>query len=101
MKSEQMAQSAEEMKEKIDAFQEKAFSKKSKKTQMSYSVNVIITVLSDLLSGLLVGAGIGYLLYKLFNLSVVVLAVFVLLGGFAGFLNLYKSLNRLQKGIKK
>ena len=90
----------QEMKEKINSFQHEVFVCGSKKSQVSYSVNVVITVLSDLLSGLLVGGGIGYLIYKLFNLQIWVVALFVLLGGFAGFLNLYKSLERLQKAGK-
>ena len=94
-------QTPEQMKEKINTFRQSAFVRVSKKSNVSYSVNILITVLSDLLSGLLVGAGLGYLIYKSFNVHIGVVALFVLLGGLAGFLNLYKSLSHLQKAVKK
>ena len=94
------AQTPQEMKEKIDSFRTEVLSDCLKKKNKSHSFNIIVTVLSDLLSGLLVGAGIGYLFYKLFDVHFGVIGVFVLLGGMAGFLNLYRSLAHLQKGDK-
>ena len=95
------ARTPEEMKEKIDSFRQQIFVSGSKKSKVPYSVNIVITVLSDLLSGLLVGAGIGYLIYKFFDVHIWIIAFFVLLGGLAGFLNLYKSLSHLQKAVRK
>ena len=95
-----MAQTPQEMKEKIDSFRKTVLSDYSKKKNKSHSFNIIVTVLSDLLSGLFVGAGIGYLFYRLLDMHILVVGIFVLLGGMAGFLNLYKSLNRMQKGDK-
>ena len=97
----QPPKTAQEIKEKITSFQNGVLVKNAKKSKLPYSLNIIIMILSDLLSGVLVGAGIGYLLYKLFAFHLLIVAVFVLLGGLAGFSNLYKSLNRLQKGIEK
>ena len=86
----------QEMKEKIDAFRN-GNSKSSKgRSSVSAPVSIIITIISDLLGGLLVGAGLGYLLVKFFNAHMLVFAVFVLLGGFAGLLNLYKSLKKME-----
>ena len=90
-------QTPQEMQEKINSFRKTVLSDDTKEKTYSHSWNVIIIVLSDLLSGLLVGAGIGFLLYKFFDLHVFIIAFFVLFGGFAGFLNVYKSLNSLQK----
>ena len=84
----------QEMKEKIESFRKLAFPPKQQ--AVSGSVAVIITIISDLLGGLLVGAGLGYLFMKLFGAHKIVLAIFVLLGGLAGLLNVYKSIKQLE-----
>ena len=89
-----------EMKEKIDAFRQAAFQKNEKQSSVSGSLNIIITILSDLLGGLLVGAGLGYLVVTYLGAHKIFFAIFILLGGFAGFLNLYKSMKRLEGGHK-
>ncbi len=98
--NEKAPENSQQMKEKINAFRQRAFAKTHKKAPVSTSLNVIITIFSDLLAGLLVGAGVGYLLYSVFDMHLSVLGIFVLLGGLAGFLNLYKSLKRLEATIK-
>ena len=86
----------QEMKEKVNAFRKSTLSKPEKRSTVSSSLNIIITIISDLLGGLLVGAGLGYLLVKFFNAHMLVFAIFILLGGFAGLLNLYKSLKKME-----
>ena len=86
----------QQMKEKIDAFRDDALSHSKRRSSVSAPVSIIITIISDLLGGLLVGAGLGYLLVKFFDAHMLVFALFILLGGFAGLLNLYKSLKKME-----
>lgn len=86
-----------EIKVQIEALKGKLSSSKKKSIETS-GLNLSIMIISDLAGGLLVGAGIGYMLYALFDVHLVVLALFVLFGGFAGLLNVYKSISHLEKG---
>ncbi len=45
----------------------------------------------ELLSGVLIGAGIGYVLDKLFSSQPWLIVIFTILGGAAGILNIYKT----------
>ncbi len=53
-------------------------------------------VITELVSGPIVGAGIGFLLDKLLNSGKVFLIIFILLGGFAGIYNVYKFARNLE-----
>lgn len=46
---------------------------------------------TELLAGVLIGAGIGYLLDDLFSTRPWLAAIFTILGGAAGVLNIYKT----------
>ena len=65
-----------------------------------YHIGIILAVSCDLLSGLLIGAAIGYVVYKYFLCHVIFIGLFVLLGGLAGLLNMYKTLRRFEKDNK-
>lgn len=86
----------QEMKEKIDAFRQDAFQKNEKRSPVASPLNIIIIILSDLLGGLLVGAGLGYVAVTYWGAHKIFFAIFILLGGFAGLLNLYRSMKRLE-----
>lgn len=79
---------SDDLKERIDALSRR-FEKKERSN--NDNIQMLFEVFSDLFGGLLVGAGLGYLIYVLFDTHLIVLAVFILLGGVAGFFNLYKS----------
>ncbi|MBE6449814.1 MAG: hypothetical protein E7013_03885 [Alphaproteobacteria bacterium] len=98
MMNEAVQQNISQLKEKISSFQKKRVSKKNKSLTPFY---VLTMVFSDLISGVLVGTAIGYLLYRIFDLHVFVIAVFVLLGGFASILNLYRSVKVISKENQK
>ena len=61
---------------------------------------IVSAVSCDLLAGLLIGTAIGYILYRYFSLHLVFFGIFVLLGGLAGLLNMYKTLKRFEKDNK-
>ena len=54
------------------------------------AAHIGIRIAADLLSGIAVGAGIGYVLDKVFDTRPYLFAVFLLFGGAAGFLNVYR-----------
>lgn len=44
----------------------------------------------ELISGVLVGAGIGYILDEIFDFHSILLLIFIILGSIAGMLNVYR-----------
>ena len=52
---------------------------------------------AELISGVIVGAGIGYLLDILFGTRPLLLIIFLFLGGVAGFLNVYRFVKSMEK----
>ena len=54
------------------------------------AAHIGIRIAADLLSGIAVGSGIGYVLDKVFDTRPFLFAVFLLFGGAAGFLNVYR-----------
>ncbi|MBR1604613.1 MAG: AtpZ/AtpI family protein [Alphaproteobacteria bacterium] len=62
----------------------------SQEKQFIYAYQVGSRIAAELVSGVLVGAGLGYLLDKLCNTAPLQLIIFLILGGIAGFLNVYR-----------
>lgn len=56
-----------------------------------------LTIGLHLVSGIIVGTGIGYILDKIFNTSPYLTLIFFFLGLFAGFNNMYKDAKRYIK----
>lgn len=66
-------------------------------------IGIILIVISDLFGGLLVGCALAYLVCHLLEAHLIFGAILILLGGIAGFLNIYKSMKKLEarRGEKK
>ena len=62
----------------------------SQEKQFIYAYQIGSRIAAELVSGVLVGAGLGYLLDKLCNTAPLQLIIFLILGGIAGFLNVYR-----------
>ena len=81
---------------------EKALNKEEKqKTENKTNqtlINTFSRVATELLAGLLIGAGIGWTIDKWLNTSPWFLIIFFLLGGAAGILNLWRIVTG--KGLK-
>jgi len=81
---------------------EKALNKEEKQKTENNSnqtlVNTFSRVATELLAGLLIGAGIGWTIDKWLNTSPWFLIIFFLLGGAAGILNLWRIVTG--KGLK-
>ena len=56
---------------------------------------------TELLSGIVIGASIGYLLDKIFNISPWMFAIFTIFGGAAGTLSIYKTFRADDKDSKE
>ncbi len=84
--------------EKIRKLQDKHSDERKKKSSGFVSAARIgITVAADLLAGVLVGAGIGYVLDLLFGSKPLMLVIFLLFGGAAGFLNVYRTVKNEER----
>lgn len=57
-------------------------------------------IVSDLVAGVVVGLGIGMFLDGLFDTKPVFLVAFLLLGGAASFLNVYRTVNAYEKRLE-
>jgi len=79
------------LEKKIEEFHEKEHPpiKQADTSTYTGAASVAFRVTMDLVSGVLVGAGIGYILDRVFHTHPVFLVIFILLGGAAGFLNIY------------
>lgn len=64
-------------------------------------VGIILIVLSDLLGGLLVGCALAYTLCHFFGVHVIFGGLLILLGGIAGFFNIYKSVQKIEAKRRK
>lgn len=84
--------------EKIRKLKDKHSAERKKKSSGFVSAARIgITVAADLLAGVLVGAGIGYVLDLLFGSKPLMLVIFLLFGGAAGFLNVYRTVKNEER----
>ena len=68
----------------------------SPETDFSRASKIGFRIGTELISGVIVGGAIGYLLDKLFSLQPILLIVFLFLGGIAGFLNVYRFVKSLE-----
>ena len=88
--------------ENLNSRIDKALAKKGNETKEKKHnqtlVNTFSRVATELLAGLLVGAGIGWTLDKWLNTNPWFLILFFLLGGAAGILNLWRVVTG--KGLK-
>ncbi len=83
-----------DLQKKIDSFKkkEKANEKSSVSLHLSNSNTTRgFQLVIDFVSGVFIGAAIGYFLDLLFHSAPWILVVFTLLGGAAGVLNIYKA----------
>lgn len=65
------------------------------RTAMGWQISV------ELLAAVLIGAGIGYVLDQVFSTQPWLLAVMTILGGAAGFLNIYRTFKNEEKSDKE
>ena len=91
-----MPKDVEQMKERIKNFKSGAKLDKEDATEKKfvYAYQTGTRIATELVSGVLVGAGLGYFLDKLTGTAPVLLIIFLILGGAAGFLNVYRFVKK-------
>jgi ATP synthase protein I len=87
-----------ELEQKIAAFKKQ--DEKPAFNPNNTSSSLAMRVVTDLAAGLLVGGVIGYFLDKAFATSPLFLVILLFLGMAAGFMNLYRSLDKDSKADK-
>lgn len=66
--------------------------------QESYAqLGVAFQILTEFVSGILVGAGIGYILDELFDFRYVLLLIFIILGAIAGMVNVFRYVKKTEE----
>ena len=88
----------ENLKEKIDNLQhdkeKKSVSKRNNGAGFGFKIS------TEIVAALIVGVGIGLLVDNYFNTKPFGLIIFFILGAFAGFLNVYRVMRRIEKQKK-
>ena len=88
----------ENLKEKIDNLQhdkeKKSVSKRNSGAGFGFKIS------TEIVAALIVGVGIGLLVDNYFHTSPFGLIIFFILGAFAGFLNVYRVMRRIEKQKK-
>ena len=70
--------------------QEKEARKDKPESDFAYAAKTGFRVGTELVSGVVVGTAVGYVLYRIFDSRPLLLIIFLFLGGVAGFLNVYR-----------
>lgn len=79
-----------EEKIKVLKHKEQQSRQSSKESEYAYATKVGFRVGAELVSGVIVGAALGWVLDRFLDTRPAFLIAFLLLGGAAGFLNIYK-----------
>lgn len=66
----------------------------NKEKKFVYAYQTGSRIATELVSGVLVGAGLGYFLDKFAGTAPALLIIFLILGGAAGFLNVYRFVKK-------
>ena len=83
------------LKEKIDSIEIKKSNESTKKKESGASFGFKIS--TELLAALIVGVGIGLIVDNYLGTKPFGLIIFFIFGAFAGFLNIYRVMRRIEK----
>lgn len=71
--------------------------KDNPQSEFAYATKTGMRVGTELVSGVIVGAALGYVLDRFFETKPLLLIIFLFLGGVAGFLNVYRFVKSEEK----
>ncbi len=86
--------------EKIQKMKKKGSANENKDSKFSH-LSVASQIVIELISGVVVGTGIGYMLNEIFDFGSIFLISLIILGGIAGFLNVSRYLKQIQQNGKE
>ncbi len=85
----------EELNKKIDSLSTKKNNLKNNSKDMGAGFGFKIS--TEIIAALIVGVGIGLIVDNYFNTKPIGLIIFFIFGAFAGFLNVYRVMRRIEK----
>ena len=85
----------ENLKKKLSEIDKKDI--KINKSNNKSGLNLGFRISTEIVAALIVGVGIGLLVDNYFHTSPIGLILFFILGAFAGFLNVYRVMRRIEK----
>lgn len=88
----QKAKDAYQLDKKIQQMKQNGFSNSKNKHTKFSKTSMATQVVVELVSGVIVGVGIGYILNEIFDFGTIFLIIFVIIGGLAGCLNISRYL---------
>ena len=97
MNSENIPENLQALEAKICRMRGVENNKSLSTSEYASAAGVGVQITADLLAGVLVGAGVGYVLDMILGVRPIMLAVFLLFGGAAGFLNVYRTVKNEEK----
>ena len=83
------------LKNKINTVEKNQYEKNYKQKEKNASFGFKIS--TEIVAALVVGVGIGLIVDNYFNTKPIGLIIFFILGAFAGFLNVYRVMRRIEK----
>lgn len=91
-----------ELKKNIENLKNREHSVEQKKADNSYETasSLGFQIGVEIFAGTAVGGSIGYFLDDLFDIKPILLVIFLLAGGAAGFLNAYRTAKNFENGEK-
>jgi len=81
----------------MNVSKEKQAQQDKPESRFAYAAKVGFRIGAELISGVIIGAGIGYLLDNWFGTRPLLLIIFLFLGSIAGFLNVYRFVKSTEK----
>ncbi len=88
-----------ELQEKISALKHRSDDEKKNSASVTHwaSASIGVRVGIELVSGTIIGMGIGYVLDKILDFKILMLLIFTIFGSFAGILNVYRYTKSLEE----
>ena len=86
-----------ELKDKIGHIENRQLSKSKTKTKTKSNASFGFKISTELVSALVVGVGMGLIVDNYLGTKPFGLIIFFILGSFAGFLNIYRVMRRIEK----
>ena len=86
--------------ERVNALKNKDNEEKKRADVYNFSIGIQISI--ELVSGIITGGAIGYMLKEIFDLNIIFVVCLTILGGIAGFFNVARYLKSINdKDVKR
>ena len=93
----QITKDVQRLDKKIQEMKQKGFCRSKNKHAKFFQTSIAMQIVIELVSGVVVGAGIGYILNEIFDFGLFFLISLIILGGIAGCLNVSRYIKQQEK----